>query len=132
MQIRSPLEILELDALPGVAEASKFRRACVRATGGVGEGPHEVRIERMHATARVAVICAIASYRAGRRSGRRECLAAADRARAAAMRVLFDLHRDGVVPARLYDEAASASGRLRSCLGRMAVARTEEEIPWES
>ncbi|HJZ88821.1 MAG TPA: hypothetical protein VKN99_26800 [Polyangia bacterium] len=116
------LAILRVEDLPAVREASWFRQGCARATAGTdGDQWAAGRKEQVRTCALHVLACSAAAYRvSGWRIACRR-LAAGERARADAMRALYELHRAGVVPARLFDRVAIASAELRGALAALAM-----------
>ena len=128
MAVRRPLQIQQLEDMPGVLEASWFRRRCLDATTHV---PRDER-ERLRAEALAVVACAAAAWRSAedwRRS--RERVEKGQRAREAAMNELYRLYRDGKVPARDFDRVAVANAALKDALALLVMTIRERRHEWE-
>jgi hypothetical protein len=113
--------------MPGVLEASWFRRRCLDATAEV---PREER-ERLREEALAVVACAAAAWRSAedwRRS--RERVETGQRAREAAMSELYQLYRGGKVPARAFDRVAVANAELKNALALLVMTIRERRYEW--
>ena len=127
MAVMEPLKILRVEDMPGVMEASWFRRRCIDATARLTRGEREpVRAEAL-----AVVFCAASAWRSG--NWRRSCerAAAGERARAQAMRALYELYRDGKVSARNFDRVAVANAELRTALALLVVQIRERSHVWD-
>lgn len=127
MAVRQPLQIQQLEDMPGVLEASWFRRRCLDATLAV---PREQR-ERLRSEALAVVACAAAAWRSAedwRRS--RERIETGQRAREAAMNELYRLYRGGKVPARDFDRVAVANAELKNALALLVMTIRERRYQW--
>ena len=127
MAVRQPLQIQRLEDMPGMLEASWFRRRCLDATAHLAREDRE----RLREEALAVVACAAAAWRSAanwRRS--RERIEAGQRAREAAMCVLYQLYRGGKVPAREFDRVAVANAGLKDALALLVMTIRERRHLW--
>ena len=127
MAVRQPLQIQRFEDMPGVLEASWFRRRCLDATRRVARED----CQRLREEALAVVACAAAAWRSAanwRRS--RDRIDAGQRAREAAMGALYELYRDGKVPARDFDRVAVANAGLKDALALLVMTIRERRHQW--
>src|SRR5262245_4416466 len=117
MAIHRRLAILRVEDLPGVREAMEFRRRCGDAAARV-KGPRqgELLCDRARSFAMAVVASACDAWRSGSWPAARERLSACEKARASAMRALYELYAAGDIPGDEFDRAAKAGSRLREAL----------------
>jgi hypothetical protein len=132
MAIRRSLQILRVEDLPGVKEASRFRRRCLSATEGVEAcKAHAGDCERVRSGALWVVAYAAAAWRACSWPIVRKRLLACEQARAETMRGLYALYCAGETSARRFDRAAVAGARLREAMAQVAMD-IERRLKWAS
>ena len=133
MAVQLPLRILRVEDLPGVREASQFRRRCIDATAYVERDDWRVvkRREHLCSSALATVACAAAAWRSPEWRQTRRRIDAGEQARADAMHALYELYRDGKVPAQDFDRVAAANADLRTALALLVVHFRERRHKWD-
>jgi hypothetical protein len=127
MAVMAPLRILRVEDMPGVLEASWFRRRCIDATANLDKADREpVRGEAL-----AVVACAASAWRSA--SWRQSCerVWAGERAREQAMQAFYRLYREGKVSSQNFDRVAVANAELRTALALLVVQIRERRHKWD-
>jgi hypothetical protein len=113
--------------MPGVLEASWFRRRCIDATAKLAQEDREI----VRGEALAVVACAASAWRSA--NWRRSCerVWAGERARELAMHAFYELYRDGKVSSQNFDRVAVANGELRTALALLVVQIRERRHKWD-